>query len=92
VLEPKEYAEDYVMEPVARQMLRDDPTLAKEFQARLAADTSFANSPQARLDFFYRRSRWADPEQNLIPVARALRAPPEAVLAKPVGRPPTGSP
>lgn len=83
VLEPKEYAEDYVMEPIARKMLQDDPALAREFQARLAADTTFANSPAARIDFFYRRSKWADPEQNLIPVARALRAPPEAVLARP---------
>jgi murein tripeptide amidase MpaA len=82
VLESKEYGEDYVMEPIARRMLMDDPALVREFRARLAADTSFANSPQARIDFFYRRSKWADPEQNLIPVARALRAPPEAVLAK----------
>jgi hypothetical protein len=83
VLEPKEYAEDYVMEPIARTMLHDDPALAGEFQARLASDTTFAKSPQARIDFFYRRSRWADPEQDVIPVTRALRAPPEAVLAKP---------
>jgi murein tripeptide amidase MpaA len=83
VLEPKEYGEDYVVQPIARKMLQDDPALAKEFQARLAADTTFANSPQARVDFFYRRSRWADPEQNLLPVARALRAPPEVVLARP---------
>jgi hypothetical protein len=83
VLEPKEYAEDYVMEPIARKMLRDDPALAKEFQARLAADTSFAHNPGERIDFFYRRSPWADPELNLLPVTRALRAPPEAVLARP---------
>lgn len=83
VLEPKEYAEDYVMEPIARTMLQGNPALADEFRSRLAADTTFAKSPQARIDFFYRRSKWADPEQNLIPVARALRAPPEAVLAKP---------
>ncbi len=83
VLELKEYGEDYVMEPIARKMLMDSPELVREFRARLAADTSFAKDPQARIDFFYRRSKWADPEQNLIPVARALRAPPEAVLAKP---------
>jgi hypothetical protein len=81
VLEPKEYAEDYVMEPIARRMRSERPELAKEFRARLAADTSFANNPGARLDFFYRRSAWADPEANLLPVARALRAPPENVLA-----------
>ena len=81
VLELKEYSEDYVMEPIARRMLAADSGLAREFRSRVAADTAFARNPTARLDFLYRRSPWADPEQNLHPVARALRAPPEAVLA-----------
>jgi murein tripeptide amidase MpaA len=83
ILQRKEYAEDYVIEPIARGMLRDDPALAREFQARLRTDSAFAGDPAARLDFFYRRSPWADPEQNLIPVARALHRPPETVLAQP---------
>ena len=82
VLEPKEYGEDYVVEPLAQRMLKENPALAKEFAARLAADTAFAASPRARVDFFFRRTPWADPEQNLLPVARALRRPPESVLAK----------
>lgn len=73
----KEYGEDYVVEPIARAMLASDPALAKEFAAKLAADSSFARSPAARVDFFYRRSPWADPEQDLDPVARALAAPPK---------------
>jgi hypothetical protein len=81
VLEPKEYAEDYVMEPIARRMLSERPELAKEFNTRLAADSAFAKSPAARLDFFYRRSPWGDPEQNLLPVARAIRRPPESAFA-----------
>ena len=80
VLEPKEYAEDYVIEPLARKMLAEQPELAKEFRARVAADTAFAKSPAARLDFFYRRSPWADPEARLVPVARASRPPPESSL------------
>jgi hypothetical protein len=83
VLEAKEYAEDYVMEPLARQMMRENPALERDFKARVAADTAFAKSPQARVDFFFRRTPWGDPEQNLLPVARALRAPPAAVLARP---------
>jgi len=83
VLEAKEYGEDYVVEPLAKRMLQESPALEKEFQARLAADSAFAKSPQARADFFYRRTPWTDPGQNLLPVARALRPPPESVLAKP---------
>jgi hypothetical protein len=80
VLERKEYAESYVMEPLARDMLRADTALAREFRQRLASDSTFANSPTARNDFFYRRSPWADPEHALHPVARALRRPPASVL------------
>jgi hypothetical protein len=81
VFEKKEYGEDYVVEPLARKMLAEDPALAREFRARVAADTAFARSPAARVDFFYRRSKWADPLQDLHPVARALHIPPESVLA-----------
>ena len=82
VLERKEYGEAYVVEPLARRLMQADPALAREFRARVAADSAFARSPDERLEFFYRRSPWADPEQNLVPVARALRAPPESVLAR----------
>ena len=82
VLEKKEYGEAYVVEPLARKMMEQDPALAREFRTRVAADSAFANDPEARLEFFYRRSPWADPEQNLVPVARALHAPPESALAK----------
>jgi hypothetical protein len=82
VLEHKEHGEDYVVEPLARKMMQADPALAKEFRARVATDSTFAKDPDARLEFFYRRSPWADPEQNLIPVARAFRVPPEDALAK----------
>jgi len=82
VLEKKEYGEAYVIEPLARRMMQDDPALAREFRTRVASDSTFAKDPFARLEFFYRRSPWADPEQNLLPVARALHAPPGDALAK----------
>jgi hypothetical protein len=82
VLSPKEYAETYVMEPVGRAMLMADPKLATEFHAKVASDTAFAHSPFARSDWLYRHSRWADPDQDLSPIARALRRPPETALAK----------
>ena len=81
VLELKEYGEDYVVEPLARKMMAADTALARAFRQRVASDTAFARDPARRLDFFYRRSPWADPEQNLLPVVRALRAPPASALA-----------
>jgi murein tripeptide amidase MpaA len=88
VLMFKEYGEEYVVEPMAREMMAKDPALAKEFRARVAADTAFAKNPFGRSDFFYRRSPYADPEQNLIPVARALRRPPAEVLGAAPGATP----
>jgi len=80
VLQRKEYGEDYVIEPLAKAMLEKDPALAREFAQKLASDPAFAANPFARADFFYRRSPWADPEQDLLPVARALRPVPEDKL------------
>ncbi len=80
VLEQKEYGEDYVVDPLAQQMLAKDPALAREFAERLK-DPAFAANPFARTNFFYTRTAWADAEQNLLPVCRAQRRPPETALA-----------
>ncbi len=66
----QEYLEAYVAEDVARDILAKDPVAAAEFKQRLAADPQFAASPQARLDFFYRRSADWDERLNLYPVYR----------------------
>ncbi len=82
IFEQKEYAEDYVIEPIARRMLAEDPKLAREFAARLSADSTFAKDRAQRNNFFFMRSKWADPEQDLHPAARALRPPPANVLQR----------
>lgn len=69
VLQRTEYFESYVVEPMARRMLAEDPALAAEFAARLAADEAFANDPRARLHFFYERMPYHDEEYQLYPVA-----------------------
>lgn len=70
IFERKEYAEGYVMEPIARRMLAEDPELKREFEEKLRANEGFAKSPGARLDFFYRRSPYWDEKLNVYPVAR----------------------
>ncbi|HEV8702232.1 MAG TPA: M14 family metallopeptidase [Candidatus Polarisedimenticolia bacterium] len=72
VFERKEYAEPYVMETLARDMLAKDPALRGEFERRLTEDKEFAASPEARLDFFYRRSPWWDDRIGLYPIGRLL--------------------
>lgn len=73
--EQKEYMEDYVAEEVAREMLAKDPAVKAEFERRLQQDPAFAKSPQARLDFFYRRHSAYDTQLNLYPVLRTDSVP-----------------
>ena len=73
--ERKEYMEAYVAEDVAKEMLKKDPALQKEFAQRLDTDPEFARDPAARLDFFYRRHPSWDERLNLYPVYRVAAAP-----------------
>jgi len=72
IFEEKEYAEHYVLEALAREMLANNPSLAQEFGQLLAGDAEFAVSPSARLRFFYKRSPYWDPQMNLYPVGRII--------------------
>jgi hypothetical protein len=71
----KEYMEPYVAEQVAQQILASDALAAAEFRHKLDTDEAFARNPQARLDFFYRRSPSWDERLNLYPVYRVEQAP-----------------
>ncbi len=66
--EQKEYLEDYLTEPFAREQLADAATRA-EFERRLK-DPAFEKSPEARLAFFAKRHPSADERLGLIPVFR----------------------
>jgi len=72
IFEEKEYAEHYVLESLAREMLANDPDLKQEFEQLLTLDPEFAASPAARLRFFYKRSPYWDPQMNLYPVGRII--------------------
>jgi hypothetical protein len=72
IFEEKEYAEHYVLEALAREMMANDPALRQEFENLLATDAEFAGSPSERLRFFYRRSPYWDPQMNLYPVGRII--------------------
>nr|MBP9583153.1 hypothetical protein [Ignavibacterium sp.] len=67
-----EYAEAYVMEPYAKQMIKDDSLLRTEFYKKLNEDESFKNNSGKRLDFFYKRSPFYDKEENVYPILRLM--------------------
>jgi Zinc carboxypeptidase len=70
IFEHKEYAEDYILEQLAREMMSQDSELRNEFERRLNAEPEFAASSHERLRFFYERSPYWDPLRNLYPVGR----------------------
>lgn len=70
--ERKEYAEAYVMEPVAKQMLKNDSDLRSDFYKRLNEDEDFKNNSGERLDFFYKRSPFYDKGENVYPIMRLM--------------------
>lgn len=72
--EQKEYIEDYVLEPYARELLAKDASVKAAWEARLK-DPAFAADPRARLRFFYERHPTYDARFNLYPVFR-LDTPP----------------
>lgn len=70
IFEQKEYFENYVMEKIAEEMLKENPELKKEFENKLAEDESFRKNPFERLNFFYKKSPYWDKHLNLYPVMR----------------------
>jgi hypothetical protein len=70
IFEQKEYAENYILEQLAREMLAADPGLHAEYEQLLGADSQFAENPRRRLEFFYQRSPYWDRQMNLYPVGR----------------------
>ena len=70
--ERKEYAEAYVMEPFAKQMMKEDPSLRNEFFKKVNEDESFRNNSGERLDFFYIRSPFYDKGENVYPIMRLM--------------------
>ena len=70
VFEQKEYAETYVMEPLARQMLEQDPGLRIEYEAFLEANPGLTKNQWMLLNWFYSRTPYQDTRKNIYPVAR----------------------
>ncbi len=70
IFERKEYFENYVMEKVALEMMKENPSLKNEFEKKLESDEKFRNNPRERLNFFYERSQYYDKEFNVYPVMR----------------------
>ena len=73
IFEQKEYAEPFILEKLAREMLAAEPSLRDEFETILKSSKEFAGSIWPRLYFFYERSPYWDPTIGVYPIARVTR-------------------
>jgi murein tripeptide amidase MpaA len=71
IFEQKEFGESYVVEKLAAEMLAKDENLRKEFAEKLK-DKKFAETPSARLRFFYDRSPFAREKIGVYPIGRII--------------------
>jgi hypothetical protein len=72
IFEQKEYGEDYVLEKLAEDMLKDNDKLREEFDNKIKSDTSFAKNSFEKLNFFYKKSKYWDPGLGVYPITRLL--------------------
>ncbi len=70
IFEQKEYAENYVMEPLAAKMLTENPSLKTEFEKKKAIDTVFAKNPNAILNWFYSKTPYWDSRKDVYPIGK----------------------
>lgn len=72
IFEQKEYAETYVMEKKAREMLEKNPELKEQFEKWKKQNPEAAKSQWAQLNWFYKKTPWWDEEKDLYPVGRLM--------------------
>lgn len=69
IFEQKEYAETYVMEKMAREMINKDPELKKEFEKK-QKNGDFFNNQWMMTNWFYSKTLYWDTNINTYPVGR----------------------
>lgn len=70
IFEQKEYAETYVMEKKARQMISTNPEIKKAFDEALREGRIPSNNQWMMLNWFYQRTPYWDQQKNIYPVGR----------------------
>jgi hypothetical protein len=70
ILGQKEGYSSYVFEDTGAAWLQQHPELQNALNRRKAADTAFANSASAQLNFIYKNSPYTEPEYMRYPVYR----------------------
>lgn len=72
IFQRTEYMENYALAPYARQMLKNKPALALEFDKKIREDAKFAKDAQARLNWLYQHTPFYDQAYLKYPILMAF--------------------
>lgn len=72
ILQQKEGYSDYVFEDLAAEILRRNPNLKAELDAKRQSDAEFAKNPGAQLDWVYKHSEHSEKAHLQYPVYRIV--------------------
>lgn len=72
ILQQKEWFSDYIFEEKAEEILKKDPKLKAELDAKKASDKDFAANNWAQLNFIYQHSVYKEKSHNRYPVGHLL--------------------
>lgn len=70
IFEQKEYVETYVMEKMAREMIKENPDLKLNFDQLKTENPEFASNSYAQLMWFYKQTPYYDTSVGLYPVGK----------------------
>ncbi|QSB25850.1 M14 family metallopeptidase [Flavobacterium sp. CLA17] len=72
ILQQKEHYSEYVFEDTAAKLLKENPTLKAELEAKKESDATFAKNPEAQLEWIYKHSAYYEKAHLQYPVYRVL--------------------
>jgi len=70
IFERKEYVETYVMEVMAREMIKDKPKLKEEYEQAIKEHPEIYNNQWAKIFWFFERTPYWDQQKDLYPVGK----------------------
>ncbi|TCN59443.1 hypothetical protein D0809_05980 [Flavobacterium circumlabens] len=72
ILQQKEHYSEYVFEDTAAKLLKENPTLKAELEAKKESDATFAKNPEAQLEWIYKHSAYYEKAHLQYPIYRVL--------------------
>jgi len=70
VFEQKEYSETYVMEPMAKKMLEENPDIKAAFDKKVKENPDWLKNQWGVMNWFYHQTPWGDPKYMVYPVGK----------------------